>query len=74
MEIVMALAAYSVTRVKDGWGIEHDGRIEGSYVSKESAFEAIAMAASNSIKDGHEVRISIPGRVGNESTLGVKTA
>ena len=67
----MSLAAYAVKRVGDGWGVEHDGRIEGSYLSKESAFEAIAMAASNSIKDGHEIRISVPGREAQESALGV---
>lgn len=68
----MGLAAYSVKRIDDGWGVEHDGRIEGSYLSKESAFEAIAAAASNSIKDGHEIRIVVPGRVAGESSLGVK--
>jgi hypothetical protein len=70
----MGLAAYSVKRVEDGWGVEHDGRVEGSYLSKESAFEAIAMAASNSIKNGHEIRITVPGRMGNEAALGVKNA
>jgi hypothetical protein len=69
----MGLAEYSVKRVNDGWGVEHDGRIEGSHISKEAAFEAIAMAASNSIRDGHEVRISVPGAASEEATLGVKT-
>jgi hypothetical protein len=70
----MGLAAYSVKRVNDGWGVEHDGKIEGAYLSKESAFEAIALAASNSIKSGHEIRITVPGQAGGESALGVKTA
>jgi hypothetical protein len=65
----MGLAAYTVKRVRDGWGVEHDGHIEGSYLSKESAFEAIALAASNSIKDGHEIQIKVPGRAANESAL-----
>jgi hypothetical protein len=69
----MGLAAYAVKKVQDGWGVEHDGRIEGSYLSKESAFEAIALAASNSIKDGHEIQITVPGRVGTESALGTPT-
>jgi hypothetical protein len=68
----MGLATYSVKRVKDGWGVEHEGRMEGSYLSKESAFEAIAMAASNSIKNGHEILITVPGREGAEAALGVK--
>lgn len=70
----MGVAAYTVTRVADGWGVEHDGRIEGSYLSKESAFEAIAAAASNSIKNGHEIRISVPGRIAGEAALGVPKA
>jgi hypothetical protein len=69
---VMGLAAYAVKRVEDGWGVEHDGKIEGSYLSKESAFEAIAMAASNSIKGGHEILITVPGREAGEAALGVK--
>jgi hypothetical protein len=72
--MAMGIAAYSVKRVGDGWGIEHDGKIEGTHLSKESAFEAIAMAASNSIRDGHEVRITVPGATGDEAALGVKTA
>jgi hypothetical protein len=45
------------------------GRAEGEYVTKEAAFEAVAGAASNSIKEGHEVRIHIPGSDG-EAALG----
>lgn len=67
----MGTASYSVVRVPDGWGIDHDGHLEGSYLSKESAFEAIALAASNSIKDGHEIVIRVPGRAGEEAALGV---
>jgi hypothetical protein len=40
---------------------------EGEYVTKEAAFEAIAGAASNSIKEGHEVRIRVPGSDGGPS-------
>jgi hypothetical protein len=71
----MGLAAYSVTRVADGWGVEHDGKVEGGpYLSKESAFEAIAAAASNSIKNGHEIRITVPGREAGEGALGTPRA
>jgi hypothetical protein len=69
MEVAMGLAAYAVKRVDDGWGIEHDGRVEGSYLTKESAFLAIAAAASDSIKEGHEILITVPGRVGDEPAL-----
>jgi hypothetical protein len=41
--------------------VEHDGQIEGDgYIFKEAAFEAIIGAASLSIKDGHNVTITIP--------------
>jgi hypothetical protein len=69
-ETDMGLASYSVKRVEDGWSVEHEGVMEGSYLSKETAFEAIAMAASNSVKDGHEIRITVPGREGDEASLG----
>lgn len=66
----MGSASYTVVRVSSGWGVEHDGRREGSYATKEAAFEAIALAASNSIKEGYEVVIKVPGRRGEEAALG----
>ncbi|MCC6887056.1 MAG: DUF2188 domain-containing protein [Hyphomicrobiales bacterium] len=57
----MGVAAYSVVKRSDGWAIDHDGRAEGAYATKEAAFEAIAGVASNAIKQGHEVRIHVPG-------------
>jgi hypothetical protein len=66
----MGIAAYSVKRLGDGWAVEHDGRIEGDgYLSKEAAFEAIAGAASNAIKLGHEIRIYVPGVAPGETAL-----
>jgi hypothetical protein len=66
----MAVASYSVVRSGESWAIEHDGAREGEYATKEAAFEAIAGAASNSIKDGHEIRIHVPGHDGAEASLG----
>jgi hypothetical protein len=61
-----------VKRLGDGWAAEHDGKIEGDgYLSKEAAFEAIAAAASNTIKEGHEICIAVPGKAEGESSLGV---
>jgi hypothetical protein len=45
---------------KSGYAVEHDGEIEGSYATREAAFEAIVAPASNAIKDGLSVAIEIP--------------
>jgi len=63
----MGIASYKVVRHGTSWAVDHDGKAEGEYATKEAAFEAIAGAASNSIKDGHEVRIHIPGSGGSAS-------
>jgi hypothetical protein len=60
----MGVASYEVVPNKDAWAIREEGKVGGSYATKEAAFEAVAMAASNAIKEGHEVRISIPGGSG----------
>lgn len=39
--------------------VEHDGKIEGEYDTKESAFESILGPASTAIKLGYEVSITI---------------
>jgi hypothetical protein len=59
---IMGLAQYSIISVPSGWGILHDGEIEGDHATKEAAFEAVVAAASMAIREGHEVQISVPGR------------
>jgi hypothetical protein len=66
----MGKATYNISGERNTWRIEHDGAGEGSYSTKESAFEAAVAAASNSIKDGHEIVITVPGRQPGQSTLG----
>ena len=66
----MGIASYKVVRHGKSWAVDHDGRAEGEYATKEAAFEAIAGAASNAIKDGHEIRIHIPGSDGGASLGG----
>jgi hypothetical protein len=46
------------------------GDVRGSYATKESAFEAIAAAASNAIKQGLEISMHVPGSDGSEPSLG----
>lgn len=66
----MGLAAYRIVPHGDGWGIDHDGRVSGAYATKEAAFEAAIGPASNAIKLGHEVRITIQGGGRDEPALG----
>jgi hypothetical protein len=56
----MGLARYEIVPVGKLWGVQHDGKINGKYSTKESAFESAAAAASMAIHQGHEVHISVP--------------
>jgi hypothetical protein len=68
----IAKASYRVQRKGPTWAINHDGRLEGGYETKEAAFEAIVGAASNSIKSGVSVTIDIPGAAEDEPALGAQ--
>ena len=56
----MGVAQYEIVPVGKLWGVQHDGKINGKYSTKESAFESAAVAASMAIKQGHEIQISVP--------------
>ena len=58
----MGRAVYNIVPHGDGWGVDHDGSITGPYATKEAAFEVAAGAASNAIKEGHEVQVTVAGR------------
>jgi hypothetical protein len=66
----MGQAVYKIVEVKDGWGISYEGAISGSYKTKEAAFEAAVGPASNAIKDGHAVQITVGGKPAGEAALG----
>ena len=66
----MKTATYDIVRHEGSWGVEHDGKIEGAYDTKESAFEATVGPASNAIKRGYHVSITIAGSEGDEPALG----
>lgn len=68
----MKSAAYRIVPYQDGWGVEHDGRITGPYVTKEAAFEATTGPASNAIKLGYEVSITVEGSEQREPALGAR--
>jgi len=70
----MGVASYEVvpkdSANNEGWAIKEAGRVDGFYATKEAAFEAIALAASNAIKEGHEISIRVPGSDGRKPALG----
>jgi hypothetical protein len=66
----MGQAVYKIVETKDGWGVSHHGKVSGSYMTKEAAFEAAVGPASNAIKEGHAVQISVEGSATGESALG----
>jgi hypothetical protein len=56
----MGLASYEIIGTDAEWRVRHDGKAENE--TKEAAFEAVVAAASLALRQGHEVRISAPGR------------
>jgi len=73
-ETDMGMASYAVIEAAGGWGVLHDGNVEGSFSTKEAAFEAAVAAASLAIRQGHEIHVSAPSReAGNRTALGAET-
>ena len=58
----MGFASYAIIATGKGWGILHDGDVEGEYETKEAAFESAVAAASMAVREGHEVHVSVPSR------------
>jgi len=58
----MGFASYAVIATDKGWGILHDGDVEGEFATKEAAFESAVAAASLAVREGHEVHVSVPSR------------
>ena len=67
----MERAYYSIVKVSgcSRWAIRHDVRLSGDYATKEAAFEAAVTPASNAIKQGHLVTISVEGTKAHEPML-----
>lgn len=66
----MKSADFDIKRHQDGWGVEHDGKLIGPYDTKEAAFEAAVIPASNAIKLGCAVSITVAASDGREPALG----
>jgi hypothetical protein len=67
----MGRAYYSIVKLNGTghWAIRHDGKLCGDYATKEAAFEATVTPASNAIKEGHAVTISVDGTEATEPVL-----
>jgi hypothetical protein len=67
----MERAYYSIVRVNGSghWAIRHDGRLAGDYATKEAAFEAAVAPASDALRQGHAVTISVEGTEATEPTM-----
>jgi hypothetical protein len=63
---------YSIVPAEGGWGVsQNKNRPEGSYATREGAFEAVYLAGSNDIKKGHGVTITVePPRADKPATGG----
>jgi hypothetical protein len=66
----MKSAAYDIKRHGEGWGVDDDGKVNGPYDTKEAAFEAVLGPASNAIKLGYAVSITVAPSEGREPALG----
>jgi hypothetical protein len=66
----MVEAVYKIVAHNGGWGVLHDGNVSGDYVTKEAAFEAAVGPASNAIKNGQAVTITVEGSASVEPALG----
>jgi hypothetical protein len=64
----MSFAEYAVVARGRGWAVVHDGNADNEYATKEAAFEAAVAAAGMAMREGHEIRISVPGRTAGNTT------
>jgi hypothetical protein len=67
----MGLASYEIIGSAGEWRVKHDGKAENVFETKESAFEAAVAAASLALRQGHEVRLSVPA---SETATGAANA
>ena len=57
----MGIASYEIVGAAGEWRVKHDGQATNVYQTKEAAFEAACVAASLALRQGHEVRVTVPG-------------
>lgn len=68
----VATDAYEIGGGEGVWHVNCGAQKSMPYASKEAAFEAAVAAASNAIRDGHDVTIHVAGSERAESALGTQ--
>ncbi|WP_371345017.1 hypothetical protein [Ancylobacter sp. IITR112] len=61
MQEATGSAVYRLRGSEGEWRVDADGEVGMAYASKEAAFEAAVAAATNAIRDGYDVTITVPG-------------
>jgi len=65
------METYNIMRANGGWAISHNkSGAEGSYPTREGAFEVACLAASNDIKKGVGVTITVEPPAPGEAAIG----
>jgi len=65
------METYNIVHANGGWGIAHNqGAPEGDYPTREGALEAVYLAASNDIKKGRAITITVDGPAPDEAAVG----
>ncbi len=68
----MGLASYRIFGIVGAWHVDHDGKAQNTYDTKEAAFEAAVAATVLALRQGHEVSVTAPGSQGVEPTTGAR--
>lgn len=61
---------YRIVGHEGAWHVDQEAGLGMAYTTKEAAFEAAVSAATNAIKAGHDVTISVPATRTGESQVG----
>lgn len=65
------METYDILRGNSGWAVSHNHMApKGSYSTREGAFEAVYLSASNDIKRGAAITITIEPPAPGQSATG----
>jgi hypothetical protein len=65
----MALTTFNVAPGAEGWKVDTNDGASGPYLTREAAFEAIIGPASNALKLGDAIRITIEAPPPNKPAI-----
>lgn len=67
----MTVETYNIIHANGAWGIVHNrGKPDGDYPTREGALEAVYLAASNDIKKGRAITITVDPPAPGEAAVG----